>query len=152
MAQSCKMFSPCHCHGEKLYSENDVRHCLTEFILWVSHRHNNRVSAGSLYLTLISFRYRYAPDVFGDLSNVAKSIPWNDVEKSVKIIESFMKNSVKTTEEVAAIIGLCTHAAINYSNDDFKDTGFDILVVLRKILKLNDYISIMNLVRKLHRV
>ncbi|AST09593.1 hypothetical protein NY_014-192 [NY_014 poxvirus] len=147
MAQSCTMFSPCHCHGEKLYSEKDVKHCLMEFILWVSHRHNNRVSACSLYRTIISFRYRYAPDVFHDLKNMTKLIPWDDVEKSVKIIESFMKNSVKTTEEVAAIIGLCTHAAINYSDDDFKDTGFDILVVLCKILKLNDYISIMNLLR-----
>ncbi|WCC71596.1 Bcl-2-like protein, partial [Monkeypox virus] len=44
-------FSPCHCHATKdsLNTVTDVRHCLTEYILWVSHRWTHRESAGPLY-------------------------------------------------------------------------------------------------------
>ncbi|WHT64432.1 Bcl-2-like protein, partial [Monkeypox virus] len=48
MASPCAQFSPCHCHATKdsLNTVTDVRHCLTEYILWVSHRWTHRESAG----------------------------------------------------------------------------------------------------------
>ncbi|ALF04986.1 putative Bcl-2 protein [Vaccinia virus] len=139
-------FRPCHCHATKdsLNTVADVRHCLTEYILWVSHRWTHRESAGSLYRLLISFRTD-ATELFG--SELKDSLPWDNIDNCVEIIKCFIRNdSMKTAEELRAIIGLCTQSAI-VSGRVFNDKYIDILLMLRKILNENDYLTLLDHIR-----
>ncbi|AKJ93639.1 hypothetical protein RCNV-85A-196 [Raccoonpox virus] len=148
MASQCTKFAPCHCHatGGTLNTMNDVKHCLTEYILWVSHRWTHRESAGSLYKLFISFRTD-ASDIFGDLKRFSEALPWDDINKCVDIIKCFIRNdSTKTTKELRAIIGLCTQSAIIYGGV-FNDKCIDILLIMRKILHENDYLTILDHIR-----
>ncbi|UXY94013.1 Bcl-2-like protein, partial [Monkeypox virus] len=89
-----------------LNTVTDVRHCLTEYILWVSHRWTHRESAGPLYRLLISFRID-AMELFGsELKEFSNSLPWDNIDNCVEIIKCFIRNdSMKTAKELCAIIG-----------------------------------------------
>ncbi|AOP31686.1 hypothetical protein SKPV-WA-207 [Skunkpox virus] len=146
MASQCTKFAPCHCHatGGTLNTMNDLKHCLTEYILWVSHRWTHRESAGSLYKLLISFR-NDATDIFGTLKDFSDALPWDNVDNCVTMIRLLIKNDdAKTTKEICAIIGLCTQAAILTEEGIFSDKCINILLVLRKMLYENDYVTILN--------
>ncbi|AOP31892.1 hypothetical protein BI079_gp202 [Volepox virus] len=146
MASHCNKFSPCHCHGriDKLITISDVKHCLCEYIMWLSHRWTHRESAGSLYKLLISFRHD-ATDIFGTVKDLSDALPWDNVDDCVTMIRLLIKNDdAKTTKEICAIIGLCTQAAILTEEGIFSDRCFNILLVLRKMLYENDYVTILN--------
>ncbi|UYX66601.1 Bcl-2-like protein [Monkeypox virus] len=146
MASPCAQFSPCHCHATKdsLNTVTDVRHCLTEYILWVSHRWTHKESAGPLYRLLISFRID-AMELFGsELKEFSNSLPWDNIDNCVEIIKCFIRNdSMKTAKELCAIIGLCTQSAI-VTGRVFNDKYIDILLMLRKILNENDYLTLLD--------
>ncbi|AKU40364.1 hypothetical protein FGHELIBC_00006 [Camelpox virus] len=50
---------------------------------------------------------------------------------------------MKTAKELRAIIGLCTQSAI-VSGRVFNDKYIDILLMLRKILNENDYLTLLD--------
>nr|CAB5513950.1 CPXV009 protein; CPXV222 protein [Cowpox virus]CAB5514211.1 CPXV009 protein; CPXV222 protein [Cowpox virus] len=149
MASQCGMLSPCHCHGtrESMLSVNEVKHCLTEYIMWLAHKWLHRESAGPLYRLLISFR-NDASDVFGDLKEIESSLPWDNVESCTNIIKCIIKNdAMKTTKEVCAIIGLCTQAVIFREEGLAGDRWLNVMIIMRKILHENDYVTLWNHIR-----
>ncbi|AUL80382.1 hypothetical protein [Vaccinia virus] len=146
MAFPCAQIRPCHCHASKvsLKTVADVRRCLTEYILWVSHRWTHSESAGSLYRLPISFRTD-ATELFG--SELKDSLPWVTLDNCVEIIKCFIRSdSMETAEELRAIIGLCTQSAI-VSGRVLNDNYIDILLMLRKILNENDYPTLLDHIR-----
>ncbi|AXN75231.1 hypothetical protein AKMV-Vani-215 [Akhmeta virus] len=149
MASPHDQFTPCHCHATKdsLNTVAGVRHCLTEYIMWVSHRWTHRESAGSLYRLLISYRTD-ATELFGsELKEFSDSLPWDNIDNCVEIIKCFIRNdSMKTAKELRAIIGLCTQSAI-VSGRVFNDKYIDILLMLRKILNEHDYLTLLDHIR-----
>ncbi|APG58380.1 protein B14 [BeAn 58058 virus] len=132
-------FSPKHCHCNKLTDIYDTKQCLFDYIYWSSYSYRNRECAGKVYSTLVSFR-EDAESLFGDVREMVKNMPFDNIDTCSEIIRCYIPDIVKTTREVSAIIGLCAYAATYWGGESFPTSeSLNALFVMISLLDSSDY-------------
>ncbi|AEN03755.1 hypothetical protein YKV166 [Yokapox virus] len=138
-SSSSYVFSPYHCCKDKLIDVNDTKSSLVEYMYWSSYPFRNRGKAGTMYNKFLSFK-QDAESVFKDVRDVVKNMPWDNVENCVAIVRCYVKDTVKSEREAAAIVGLCAYAATYWIEDDRpSEKSLNALFVMLELFTYPDY-------------